>query len=346
MQIEIFLTCAILALGQYSEMSAPLPHLCVVIPTYKAENHIASVLRGIPSFVATIVVVDDASPDDSYARARSVGDPRVHFVRHTQNQGVGGATLSGYAKALELGAQIIVKMDSDGQMNPEYLRPLIAPIIAGEADYTKGNRFLHTRELRAMPLIRRIGNIGLSFLTKLASGYWNIFDPTNGYTAIHASIIPLLDQSRIDRRFFFESSMLLELGLLRAVVRDVYIPARYANEKSNLSEFRSLFEFPVRLFRFFLQRVWTQYFLRDFGLFALFLSAGLGLFSFGFLWGVYHWIVYANLGQPAPTGTIMLAVLPTILGVQFLLQAIVADAQNIPTLPLQRAWRQESHLQQ
>jgi glycosyltransferase involved in cell wall biosynthesis len=303
---------------------------------YKAQDHIAEVLAGLPAFVQTIVVVDDCSPDASYERARTVADARVHFVRHTQNQGVGGAMLSGYKKAVELGAEVIVKMDADDQMDPAYLLPLITPILAGEADYTKGNRFLHARQLRSMPLTRRIGNIGLSFLTKLASGYWSIFDPTNGYTAIHASLIPMLDETAIDRRYFFESSMFLELGLLRAVAQDVYIPARYHDEKSSLSERRAILEFPPRLFKGFARRLWVQYFLRDFSILSIHLMGGGALTLFGLVFGGYHWVRNTQLKVSTPVGTVMLAAMPVILGVQFLLQAVVLDVQNAPTRPLHR----------
>jgi glycosyltransferase involved in cell wall biosynthesis len=303
---------------------------------YKAQDHIAKVLAGLPAFVQTIVVVDDCCPDASYERARAVADARVHFVRHTQNQGVGGAMLSGYKKAVELGAEVVVKMDADDQMDPAYLGPLIAPLLAGEADYAKGNRFSHTRQLQSMPLIRRVGNIGLSFLTKLASGYWNIFDPTNGYTAIHALLIPMLDETAIDRRYFFESSMFLELGLLRAVVRDVYIPAHYGDEKSSLSEHRALFTFPLRLLKGLLRRLWIQYFLRDFGIMAVHLISGSVLTLFGLIFGGYHWIGNAQLEVVTPIGTVMLAAMPVILGVQFLLQAVVLDVQNVPIRSLHR----------
>lgn len=306
------------------------PHICVVIPLYKARDKIAGVLRGIPQFIKTIVVVDDCSPDDSYECACAVDDKRVHFVRHQQNQGVGGATLSGYQKAIELGAEIIVKMDSDGQMDPAYLPSLIAPILAGQADYTKGNRFLHSRQLKTMPILRRVGNLGLSFLTKLASGYWNVFDPTNGYTAIAASVVTRLDTDFIDRRYFFETSMFMELGLLRAVIVDVYIPARYGNEISNLSVWKVLLDFPMRLLRAFLLRIWVQYFLRDFSLVSLYLLSGLALLGFGSLFGAYHWWLSAQLKVATETGTVMLAVLSIILGVQLLLQSIALDVQNVP----------------
>jgi dolichol-phosphate mannosyltransferase len=310
------------------------PHVCVIIPLYKARGHIANVLRGVPELVRTIVVVDDCSPDDSYECARAVDDKRVHFVRHKQNQGVGGATLSGYQKAIELGAEIVVKIDSDDQMDPSYIVPLLAPILMNQADYTKGNRFIHADELKSMPLTRRIGNAGLSFLTKAASGYWNIFDPTNGYTAIHASVIPMLDSDRLHRRYFFESSMLIELGMLRAVIQDVEIPAKYQDEVSSLSEWKALFEFPPRLLVGFLRRLLIQYFVRDFGVFSLLLILGGGFSAFGLFFGLYHWYLSSITLTIASTGTVMIAVLPLILGSQLLIQSIIVDMQNIPQEPV------------
>ncbi len=316
----------------------PMVQVAVVIPAYRAAAQIAGVLRGIPDFVNCIVVVEDCSPDDTAAvvEAESRRDPRIRLLRHTENQGVGGAVLAGYAEARRLGAEIVVKMDSDGQMDPAHLPALIAPIVRGEADYTKGNRYLHARQLRSMPLPRRIGNLGLSFLTKLASGYWNIFDPTNGYTAIHASLIPLLNHEDIGRRYFFESSMLLELSLLRAVVRDVYIPARYGDETSNLSIAKTLRQFPPALARGFCRRAWIQYFVRDFSIASLYAIAGLALLLSGGVFGATHWLSSAHDGVATPTGTVMLAVLPVLLGIQLLLQAVSLDIQNQPRHCLHR----------
>ena len=189
--------------------------------------------------------------------------------------------LTGYHEAHRLGAEIIVKMDADGQMDPRYLLPLAGPILRGEADYTKGNRYLHARQLRCMPLLRRVGNVGLSFLTKLASGYWSLFDPTNGYTAIHASLIPLLDEQNLAATLFLREQHALELSLLRAVVRDVYIPARYGNETSHLSELQTLFHFPAALLKGLRRRLWIQYFVRDFSIASLYLVASLLLLTAG-----------------------------------------------------------------
>ena len=278
----------------------------------------------MPESVRWIVVVDDASPDQTsgIVRRAMFDDPRVRLVQHTVNEGVGGAMLTGYREAHRFGADVIAKMDADGQMDPRHLPALIAPILRGEADYTKGNRYIHARALRAMPLLRRIGNVGLSFLTKLASGYWGLFDPANGYTAIRASLIPLLDEAAIARRYFFESSMLLELSLLRAVVRDVYIPARYGNQTSHLSEMETLRTFPAALLKGLCRRVWIQYFVRDFSIGSLYLLAGLGLLAAGTLFGGVHWYRSIRYGTPATTGTVMLAALPVIMGFQFLLQCV------------------------
>ena len=331
------------------ESDAPkstFPHIAVVIPMYQAEETIAQVVAGIPKWVKTIVVVDDCCKDASSAVVRSLADPRLHLLRHEENQGVGAATLTGYEHACSLGAEILVKMDADGQMNPDSLLSLVAPVVCGEADYAKGNRFLHTRELAEMPPVRKLGNFGLSFLTKAASGYWNIFDPTNGFTALASSVFELLRKQAIASRFFFESSMLIELGAVRAVVRDVYLPARYGSEGSHLSPLSSLTKFPGRLLIAFLRRFWRQYFLRDFGVCSLFLLAGTLLILFGGIFGGYHWWLSAATGITASTGTVMLAVLPIILGTQLILQTIVLDVGNVPKVSLQLAHRQLRSLAQ
>jgi len=312
-------------------------HIAVVIPAYQAQNTIRAVIEKLPEFIRTIVVVDDCSRDDTaqIVERMAATDTRIHLIRHEHNTGVGGAVLDGFHAAYDLGADLIVKMDSDDQMDARYLLPLIKPILSQKADYTKGNRFLHTVELRQMPLIRRVGNIVLSFLTKLSSGYWNIFDPTNGYIAIHASLMPWLREEKIHKRFFFEISMLLQLGLVRAVVKDVYIPARYGEEKSTLSEFEILTTFPFLLLKGFIERGIVQYFIRDFNVISLFILTSLPLTLFGFIFGIYHWWLSATTGIPATTGTVMVATIPFVLGLELLLQSLVLDIQNVPTTPIQ-----------
>ena len=306
--------------------------IAVVIPAYDVERDIQSVLRGLPAYIKYIIVVDDASRDSSaeLVTAAAKKDKRITLIRHIENQGVGGSMISGFRKALELGAQIIIKLDGDGQMDPAYIPALITPLIQGKADYVKGNRFRDFQSLQQMPFLRRIGNLGLSFLTKAATGYWNIFDPTNGFFAIRAEILAQLPLDKIDRRYYFETSMLANLYLLGAFVMDIPIPARYRSETSNLSIWRTLVEFPLKLLATFLRRILLRYYIYDFSMMSLYLMTSIPLLLFGGVFGSIKWVSYASRGIPAPTGTVMLPTLCVILGIQFLLSAIEIDMNSTP----------------
>src|SRR5258708_861899 len=310
----------------------PEERVCVVIPAYRVERHIQDVVRGVPPWIWRIVVVDDASPDQTAERVRELSDPRVVLIRHQQNQGVGGAMQTGYRTARDLGATVMVKIDGDGQMSPEHLPAIVWPILEGRADYVKGNRFADASAIRQMPRARRIGNVGLSFLTKMASGYWNLFDPTNGYTALDADVARALDWSRIHQGYFFETAMLIELNTLRAATVDVPVPASYGDEASSLSLRRTLVGFPYLLISRFFRRVWLQYFVLDFSVASLFVIVGFGLLAFASAWGGVAWARSIRTGIPATTGTVMIADLPWILGFQLLLQAVVFDVQRGPRL--------------
>ncbi len=309
-------------------------HVVVVVPAYRVAEQIEGVLDGIPAWVRGVLVVDDASPDDLATRVERRGEQRVELLRHDTNQGVGGAMVTGMRRALELGADLVVKMDGDGQMDPDYLPALLAPVLAGEADLAKGNRYLDREALRAMPAERLVGNTALTFLLKLASGHWDMFDPTNGYFAVRAHVVRLLDLDRLPRDYFFESGLLIELGILRARVQDVAIPARYGDEPSSLSVGGSLVGFPPRLVGGLWRRIVRRYFLFDFTAVSAFLALGLPLFLFGVAFGVAHWIRSIRTGEVASTGTVMVAALPVILGFQLLLQALVVDIANRPRGPL------------
>ena len=313
--------------------------IAVVIPAFRVEKEIQAVLSGIPGFVRRIIVVDDASPDSSADLVTTAAkrDKRITLIRHAKNQGVGGAVVTGFKKALEYESEIVVKVDGDGQMDPKHIPDLIAPLIAGEADYTKGNRFRDFNSLGQMPFIRRIGNLGLSFLSKAATGYWNIFDPTNGYFAIRADVLAQLPLDKLDEGYFFETSMLSRLYLLSACVQDVTIPAKYGNESSSLSIRRALFEFPLKLTRTLLRRLVLKYFIFDFSMMSIYLMAGIPLLLFGLIFGSIKWIQYASIGIPAPTGTVILPTLSVILAIQILLSAIEIDLNAAPRKALGRA---------
>jgi len=302
----------------------------VVIPAYRVEDSIRRVLLEIPSWVNHIIVVDDASPDSTEDAVRAVGDPRIILLRRDHNGGVGKATLSGFKKAVELEADVVIKMDGDGQMDPSYLGQLIEPLITGEADYVKGNRFRDKRVLSEMPKTRLFGNSCLAFLTKAASGYWDIFDPTNGFIAIRGEVLRRLNLDKLHPRYFFEISMLLALSRIRATVVDVPIPARYGDEKSSLSPTTCLLAFPFYLAKGLISRIFWQYFLVDFNAGTLFLTSGMPLLLWGIGFGVHAWVKSFQTGKVTSTGTVMLSVLPLLMGFHLLVQALVIDVWMTP----------------
>ncbi len=306
------------------------PVLAVIIPAYRVAAKVAAVIADIPPEVAHIVVVDDACPEGSGDIVAALDNKRLHLVRHTENQGVGGAVVSGYRKALELGADVMVKIDGDGQMDPAILHKIAGPVMSGEADYAKGNRFADFRTLKRMPTVRLLGNSGLSFLLKAASGYWTMLDPTNGYTAIHARALEKLELDRLDRRYFFESDLLIRLGTVSAVVVDVQMEARYADENSSLNIPKTMLEFPGKILRGLLRRLFLRYFIYDFNMASVYLMVSVPLLLFSFLFGIYQWIDSSQTGIARPLGTIMVVIIPLILGFQMLLQAIAFDVASTP----------------
>ncbi len=302
--------------------------VAVVIPCYRVSSHILSVIDGIGPEVDRIYVVDDACPEASGALVwRACKDRRVRVLGHEVNQGVGAATLTGIRQAIADGAGIVVKMDGDGQMDPAMLPLLVETIRSGEADYAKGNRFFDPESVAAMPRARLVGNAGLSFLAKISTGYWQSFDPTNGYFAIHAEVARRLPFDKISKRYFFETDMLFRLSTLRARVVDVPMPAIYEDEQSGLSAARSILPFAAGHLRNFVKRVGYNYFLRDFSIASVELVAGLALVLFGLVYGLVHW---GAIPGGASAGTVMLAGVALILGTQLLLAFLAYDISAAP----------------
>ncbi|MBI5569916.1 MAG: glycosyltransferase family 2 protein [Desulfomonile tiedjei] len=308
------------------------PKLGVVIPCYRVVPYLEGVLASIPAMVDHIIVVDDACPDSSGLIAQRVAerDKRITVVFHEQNQGVGGAVISGYRKAMTFGCDIVVKLDGDGQMNPDLIPALIAPLVRGSADYAKGNRFRELEALGQMPKVRLFGNSVLSFLVKAVSGYWNVMDPTNGFTAIHRRCLDKLDLDCISRDFFFESDMLVHLNLLDAAVHELPMKAQYGDETSSLKIGKVVREFPLKLIRRLTKRVFFKYFVYDFNMASVYILAGVPMLVFGMIFGVVQWIDSALTHTPKTAGTIMVAALPVILAFQMLLQAIQIDINRTP----------------
>jgi len=309
--------------------------IAVVIPCYRASRHVLDVLGSIGPEVDAIYVVDDCCPEATGTLVtRQCPDPRVRVVRNPVNLGVGGAVMAGYRQALSEGMDVIVKIDGDGQMDPRLLPRLVAPILGLQADYVKGNRFYDLSQIYRMPLTRIIGNAMLSFLSKFSTGYWGLFDPTNGFTAIAAPVAAHLPFDRISRRFFFETDMLFRLNTLRAVVVDMPMHACYGDETSTLRISRVLPEFLFKHTRTLCKRIFYNYFLRDMSVASLELVVGLGLFVGGTVFGAWRWMWAVSTGIPTPLGTIMLAVLPILVGVQLLLAFLAYDIANVPRRPI------------
>jgi dolichol-phosphate mannosyltransferase len=311
--------------------------VAVVIPSFRVRQHILEVIDGIPGAVERIYVVDDACPEQTGDWVESNrGDARVVVLRNAVNLGVGGAVMAGYARAVEDGMDVIVKMDGDGQMDAAALPQLVGPILRGEADYTKGNRFYDLDQIGQMPVARILGNAALSFMTKISSGYWDLFDPTNGYTAIHARVLQRLPLGKISQRYFFETDMLFRLNLIRAVVADVPMEARYGSETSNLRISRVLFDFSFKHVRNTCKRLFYNYFLRDLSLASVELLLGTLFLLAGGLLGAWFWIQSSASGVTASAGSVMLVALQVIVGLQLLLGFLAHDIAAVPRRTLYR----------
>jgi len=306
--------------------------ITVVIPCYNVSRHIAEVIKNLPANVTWIIAVNDLSKDNTGNILSDIQkeNKKLIAITHEKNQGVGGSMLTGFKKSIELDSDITIKMDGDDQMDSSYIPELIRPIIDKKADYTKGNRFRDFKSLKKMPVIRRIGNMGLSFLIKASSGYWNIFDPNNGFVAISKEMLRTINTNKIHKRYFFESSMLIELYNADAVIQEIPMKARYGDEKSSLSVTRALFGFPPKLFKAFIRRIILKYFLFDFNIASVYMLFGIPFFIIGVIYGVVNFVKYANSHLPAPTGTVVIPTLLIILGFQLLLSAVSYDITNYP----------------
>lgn len=301
--------------------------VCVVVPAHNEEQLIATTIGTLPDWVDHVVLIDDKSTDATVERAEALGDPRLVVVRHEVNTGVGGAILDGHREAIRLEGSVSVVMAGDAQMDPEYLPALLDPIADGQVEFTKANRFASRRALQGMPRSRVLGSVVLSFMTKAASGYWNLFDPQNGYTAISRSALERLDLDLIATGYEFENDLLISCNIARVRARDVPIPARYGEEISGMRLTRVAPRIAGLLFRGFWRRMWFKYVIPSFSAVALLFFTGLALVLFGTAVGI--WIVVNTLGPPqASAGTVLLCVGPLLTGMHFLVSALTLDIQS------------------
>ena len=262
-------------------------------------------------------------------------------MRHDKNQGVGGATITGYKAALDAGVKIVVKMDGDGQMDPTDTERIIRPIVEERADYTKGNRFFRLDDVRQMPAVRIFGNGCLTFMAKFSTGYWNMFDPTNGYTAIHSSVLRQLPLERLHRRYFFESDILFRLSTIRAVVCDVPIKAKYGDERSSLKISNVLGSFLWGHIRNTFKRIIYAYYLRNFQVASIELLLGIGLLIFGGVFGTTTWINFRHSRSRDAGGDCHAGGAAGHPRLQLLLAALNYDIASTPTQVLHKELRDE-----
>lgn len=307
--------------------------IAIVIPYYNSSKLICEVIKKIPDYISIVYIVDDCSqeelPYDKVLKEIN-STTKIVFLKTDINLGVGGATKVGFKKALEEKVDIVIKIDSDNQMDLSYLPQLLEVIISNGAQFVKGNRFRDFKSLQKMPFIRRFGNLFLSFLIKMATGYWHVFDPTNGYFAMNTKVLDKINFEKLANRYFFETSLLSELYFQSAKIKDIAMPAIYNDEKSSMKVWQMPFIFSWNLFKLLVKRIVKQYFLYDFNIGSIYIIFGLPLLTFGLVFGIFSWVYYSTNQILAPTGTIMIITLTIILGFQLLLQAIQYDIMNSP----------------
>ncbi len=309
--------------------------ISAVVPAYKEERMIATVIETMPSFVDYIVIVDDCSPDGTSDVVRASQDPRVHLIRHEVNQGVGGAIITGHKMAMSLGSDVNVIMAGDAQMDPQYLPALLDQVTDEGFGFAKANRFFAPESFEGMPKYRVFGNIVLSFMTKLASGYWHLFDPQNGYTAVRTEVLERIPLDHVARRYSFENDLLIHLNILQVPAVDVPIPAVYGDEVSSIKLRTVVPELMNMLLKGFWRRIWYRYVLWSFSPIALLLFMGLLLFGFGL--AVAIWVCFQVASSVVATAaTVMLAALPLMIGAQMLISALQLDIQASPATPSYR----------
>jgi glycosyltransferase involved in cell wall biosynthesis len=304
--------------------------VAVVVPAYNEAALLSQTLAGIPDFVDRVIVVDDASTDDTADRARAAGaeESRVVLVAHEHNRGVGAAIVSGYRRAIDERIDIACVMAADNQMDPAELASIAEPVARGEVDYAKANRLFSGQAWELIPHSRYLGNAVLSLLTKIASGYWHVADSQAGYTAIALPMLESLDLDRVYPRYGFPNDLLVHLNVWNARVRDVPSrPIYNVGERSGIRLRHVVPRISWLLTKAFFWRMKEKYVIRDFHPLVFFYALGGLLFLAGLGLGIAE-IVLRILGNVIPTATSVLIALLLIFGVQFTLFAMWFDMES------------------
>jgi glycosyltransferase involved in cell wall biosynthesis len=300
----------------------------VVVPAYEEEALVGTTIRGMPAFVDRIFVVDDASRDGTAAAARAVGDPRVEVLTHERNAGVGAAIVTGYHRVVEAGVDIACVMAADNQMDADDLEKIALPVVRGEVDYAKANRLISGEAWQVIPRSRYLGNAVLSFLTKIASGYWHVADSQSGYTAANREILEQLDLDRIYPGYGFPNDMLVHLNVWNARVRDIPSrPVYNVGEKSGIRIRKVIPRISWLLIKGFFWRMKEKYIIRDFHPLVFFYALGFLMTLLGLGLGIAE-VVLRIMGNDVSVGTVVLVSLLLIFGSQFTLFAMWFDMES------------------
>ncbi|KAB2808188.1 glycosyltransferase family 2 protein [Pimelobacter simplex] len=301
----------------------------VVVPAYNEEKLIGKTLSTMPELVDRIFVIDDCSTDATSEAAAAVHDPRVEIIRQPKNTGVGGAIITGHRRVLDEGLDVSVVMAGDAQMDPDYLPALLDPIADDDVRFTKANRFYTRTSTAGMPAYRQFGNVVLSVMTKFSSGYYHLFDPQNGYTALHRDALSRLDLDEIAANYSFENSLLIHLNVLRVRARDVPIPAIYGDEVSTMRMRKVIPALLRTLIGGFWMRIWRKYVFPSFAPFALLFFSGLALTTLGVGAAVVITVLALNDVTASPA-TVMISIAPLLAGIQLLISALSMDISESP----------------
>jgi glycosyltransferase involved in cell wall biosynthesis len=307
--------------------------ISVTIPCLNEEDFIGKTLDSVPKFVDRIYVVDDGSTDGTRKVIKKYAkrDKRIKPLINDKNMGNGYSVVRGFKESVSQGFQICCIVAGDNQCRQEYLESLVSEVVEDHCDYAKANRFANTQELKQMPAFRKFGNVFMSFINKFATGYYSIFDPLNSYSAIRVSTLAKMDLDSVSHRYDFENSFLLHMYLVNGRVKDVPVPARYEGETSDIKLFSYTAKTTKTLFASFFKRIYYKYVLFSLHPIALLMFSGSLLFLFGLIYGL---VIFVNSLQPdhipATTATVMLSVVPFIVGFELLINAFVLDIQNEP----------------
>jgi glycosyltransferase involved in cell wall biosynthesis len=302
--------------------------VAVVVPAYDEEELVGETIRGIPAFVDRIYVVDDASRDGTAGAAAAAGDGRVEVVRHEHNRGVGAAIVTGYRRAIAAADDVVCVMAADNQMDPGDLERIALPVARGEVDYAKANRLVSGEAWQVMPRSRYLGGAVLSFLTKIASGYWHVADSQSGFTAASRQILADVDLDRVYPRYGFPNDMLVHLNVWNARVRDIPSrPVYGVGERSGISIPHVVPRISWLLVKGFFWRMREKYVIRDFHPLVLFYALGLVMTVCGLGLGIAE-VVLRILGNAVSVGTVVLVALLLIFGSQFSLFAMWFDMES------------------